>query len=182
VARTIVKYNHNNFSNKVSFYDWLLSRIVFDINCFRLLSGIIQFTFTFFLIFYLKLTPLLLQWCRSVIFDFFPYPPHLEPEMEMTQVDFFYPVWFFWLLDRWSISWAKPEATRFKTLDVNHLHYEWTHGRFIHEWICVKMGMCRKEKPIYLQMNPECQYCAEKWKSNQNHVFDWKQKGNRSTY
>jgi hypothetical protein len=37
------------------------------------------------------------------VFKFFHSPPHLEPEMEMTQVDFFYPVWFSWLLDGWSI-------------------------------------------------------------------------------
>jgi hypothetical protein len=58
---------------------------------------------------------------------FFIHLPHLEPEMEMKQVEFFYPVWFVWLLDLWSILCAQPEATQFKTLDVIHLRYTRPH-------------------------------------------------------
>jgi hypothetical protein len=31
----------------------------------------------------------------DVVLRFFQVFPHLEPEMEMTQVEFFHPVWFF---------------------------------------------------------------------------------------
>jgi hypothetical protein len=75
-------------------------------------------------------------------------PPHLEPEMEMTQVELFCPVRFSWLLDGWSISCAQPEDTQFKTLAVIHERYTHTDTqteptvairRFIYEWICVKI-------------------------------------------
>jgi hypothetical protein len=64
-----------------------------------------------------------------VIFEFvFPTPAHLEPKMEMTQVEFFLSG-LVCLITGWSIFWAKPEATQFKTLDVIHLRYTRTDTR-----------------------------------------------------
>jgi hypothetical protein len=77
---------------------------------------------------------------------------HIKMEMERIQVEFFHPVWFFWLLDLWSILCAQPQSTVFKTLGVIHERYTRPDTRphvrpepivaihrFFSKRICVKM-------------------------------------------
>jgi hypothetical protein len=64
-----------------------------------------------------------------VIFDVFSIPPpHLEPEMEMTQVEFFFSSLVF-LITGWMehIMYPTQEATQFKTLGVIHECHRQTH-------------------------------------------------------
>jgi hypothetical protein len=86
------------------------------------------------------------HWIRYL--KVFPYPLHIwNLKRKWHRWNFFYPVWFSWLLDGWSIFWAKPEATQFKTLDVIHLRYGHTDrddrsNTQIHSW----MNLRKKSK------------------------------------
>jgi hypothetical protein len=105
--RSILKYKHNNFSNKASFYDWRLSRIVFHINCFWLWFGKIQFTFMFFLIFELRTNTFILQWCRTAIFELFPCPSTFETGNGNDTGGFFVSGLVF-LITRWMEHYYVP--------------------------------------------------------------------------
>jgi hypothetical protein len=94
---------------------------------------------------------------------FFPiHPPHLEPEIEMKLVDFFYPVWFTWFLDGWSIFWAKPEYPHLKTLDVIHKRHTHTSranrsNTQIHSWMNLrKNAFSKKANRLTLTVFSKC--------------------------
>jgi hypothetical protein len=150
--RCNLKYEHNNFSDKGSFYNWRLSRIVFDINCFRLWFGKIQFTFIFFIFFYLRTYTFIMTMTPLCDFRMFFHTASAFGTGNGNDTGgIFFRFGFpdYWMDGAYyapnpNLLSSKLWTWSTKVTDTHtdtHTETSLARHRFIHKWICVKTGI-----------------------------------------